>query len=344
MTSHPGLSISEYLFWTDMLCNPSLRELNIEATTDSAWLLHLVVSNLLEKLTTTYPALEKLEFYPKDTTRNYDAGDTYNFTMTLWPLSPRDLSPCVRLRSITSSIHILSGNGFVSLGALPQLESLTLHWDNNQPTGLQFSVPAHSFPSLTHLNLLDADTTNIPAIMGVKQLTSGLESLEITQKFCHERHHQEHWQKWLTRTLPCLIEHTSQLKSLKYNVTQRSQHRNYSSIYTIEPRPLLRASSRMPLQRAPLVGIGLGLIDLFEYIPIAFPQVLSLELPHQDIRSAKLLLLAKIPNLRRLILGQILLIVLPPMLPGPYDPLEVMDATVTPTSFGAPVDAEQAAR
>ncbi|KAG8793451.1 hypothetical protein FRC12_002664 [Ceratobasidium sp. 428] len=344
VTSHPGLSIPEYLFWTDVLFNPSLRELNIEATTDSAWLSHLIVSDLLDKLTTTYSALEKLEFYPQATTRSYDAGDTDNFTMTLWPLSPHDLSSCVRLRSITSSIYILSGNGFVSLGALPQLESLTLHWDNNQPTGLQFSVPVHSFPSLTHLNLLDADTTNLPAIMGVEQLTSGLESLEITQNLGREGYHQEHWQRWLTRVLPCLFEHTSRLKSLKYDVAQRSQHRNYSSIYTVEPRPLLRAFSRMPLQHVSLVGIGLGLIDLFEYIPTAFPQVMSFELPHQGIHSAELPLLAKIPNLRRLILGQTSLTVLPPMLPDPHDPLEVVDATVTPMIFGAPIDGEQAAR
>ncbi|KAG9102658.1 hypothetical protein FRC07_010185 [Ceratobasidium sp. 392] len=150
---------SAALFWLDLFLKPSLRELSVKpaAKTETAWVSYSVAAGILEKLITTCSAVERLELYPRDI-----AGDDSNTgSGELLPLGPHDIGLCTHLRSVTIGTCILSHGGFAALGALSQLQSLTLCQYGGRPKTIQLSVPDDSFPFLTHLGLLDVDTTTL---------------------------------------------------------------------------------------------------------------------------------------------------------------------------------------
>ncbi|KAG9091186.1 hypothetical protein FS749_016730 [Ceratobasidium sp. UAMH 11750] len=334
---------SESLLWLDLFLTPSVRELIVEpaATTHTAWVSYPVTSNILGKLVNTCSAIETLKLCPKDITRgdSIGPGDVGNSTSQLWPFSPRDFGACTQLRRVTSTVLILSDGGFAALGALPRLEYLSIWGCGEHPESLQLYAPDDSFPALTQLDLLDIDPTNLLAIMGVKQFSSGLTSLALSTDFGDASYDMQGCEHWLTQSLPRLLQHTSQLKCFIY---EASNHRGSHLSYSIDPMPLFRVLSRIPLQHVSFFGIRFKNWDFCEYLPMAFPQMTVLRM--SSLSSAYLPWFAKIPNLRHLELAQLGIRVLPPALPGPTGPLETLNAAFTLAGFGTPVDAEQVAR
>ncbi|KAG9121748.1 hypothetical protein FRC07_002161, partial [Ceratobasidium sp. 392] len=168
--------VSAALFWLDLFLMPSLRELSVKPAvkTEIAWVSYSVASDILEKLVTTCSAIERLELHPKDIAgddRSTGPGGALVF-------NPYNIGLCTHLRSITIGTCLLSHGGFAALGALPQLQSLTLCQYGERPNALELSVPDDCFLSLTQLSLLDVDSTTLRAIMGIKQLARGLRSLK----------------------------------------------------------------------------------------------------------------------------------------------------------------------
>ncbi|KAG8714408.1 hypothetical protein FRC09_017671 [Ceratobasidium sp. 395] len=348
MTSDLDSDDLEALLWLDILLTPSLRELRVEpvAKTYGSWVTCPVASNLLMKLGTTCPAIESIEFYPRDT-KGGSKRHAYNLAHVPWLFHPRDFSSCIRLQSITSSICILDDGGLETFGALPGLQSLELYGCDEQSKGLKFSVSDDSFPCLIRLDLLYVDTGSLPLIMGVRPLSSGLTYLRVTQKFGNgERSDIERCEDWLSRTLPRLFEHTSQLRTVSFDATQIPEDGVHDRVYNVDPMPFLQAISRLPLQHIFFYGIRFEGSGFLEYLPTAFPRLLSLELAYQNIHSTNLPQLAKLHNLRHLVLDQLirLRLPLPPALPGPHSSLETINATFAPYGWGTPVDAEQVAR
>ncbi|KAG8713865.1 hypothetical protein FRC09_018226 [Ceratobasidium sp. 395] len=348
MTSDLDSEDIEALLWFDLLLTPSLRELRVEpvAKTCGSWSSDRVASNLLEKLGTACPAIEGIEFYPRDT-KGDSRRNAYNLAHVPWLFHPRDFSLFIQLQSITSSICILDDGGLETLGALPRLKSLELYGCDEQPKGLKFSVSDDSFPCLIHLSLLYVDNTNLPLIMGIKPLSSSLTYLRITQMFGNEEKFKyDRCEDWLSRTLPGLFEHTSHLRTLIFDATQMPEHSAYSNTYGINSMSLLQVISRLPLQHIFLCGIDFRSAGFFEYLPAAFPQLLSLELSHQHMHTADLTQLAKLSNLRYLVLDQTIQLKrpLPPTLPDPRSPLETIHVNFNPDDYRSPVGAGQVAR
>ncbi|KAG9119854.1 hypothetical protein FRC07_004909, partial [Ceratobasidium sp. 392] len=151
----------------DILFTPSLQvfEVGPAAKISTAWVSYPFATRILQILVTTCTGIERLELHPMDI-----AGDDNNHasdpTNILWPFNPLDFGSCARLQTTTSSIGILSDGGFLALGALPRLQFLTLHGRGDQLKEPRYSVPGNSFPSLTHLSLLNVDTISLPALMG----------------------------------------------------------------------------------------------------------------------------------------------------------------------------------
>ncbi|KAG9082299.1 hypothetical protein FRC07_014251, partial [Ceratobasidium sp. 392] len=256
------LSISEYdpgssesLFWLDMLFTPSLRELKVgpvERSSAARAISYPFAIAVLQTLIAACTGIKKLEFYLRDFAGG-DYNNPSNSTNIIWPFDPRVISSCARLQRITSSISIFNDGGISALGALPRLQLLTLYGCGEQPGAMELSAAEDSFPSLTHLSLLNVDIANLPVVMGVEQLARGLTFLEIDQEFTYEqRYDHEHCRNWLNLTLPRLLEHTSQLEYFSYDAT------SHGNSYTIEAMPFLQAMSSLPLRHVSLSGIQLG--------------------------------------------------------------------------------------
>ncbi|KAG8773597.1 hypothetical protein FRC12_002446 [Ceratobasidium sp. 428] len=345
---------SAAVFWLDLFLMPSLRELNVKPATktSTAWVSYSVASKILGQLTTTCSDIERLEFYPKEITRDGGERGVYDVASRLALFSPRDFCSCTQLRRVTSSISILSDGGLSALSGLPRLYYLSLHGCGEQLKSLQLSAPDGSFSSLTHLSLLDMNAVTLAAIMGVKPLSRGLTSLRIGQIFEGSiRHHNELCGQQLDQTFPCLLEHTTHLKSLSYDVTHTSSKLYHGQffVYTIEPLPFLQLMSRSPLQQVSLLGLRFNWrCEWFKLIPMAFPRVTSFRMPHQNINSAGLPWLVELPYLRHLVLSEVSLSLPFPGSSGVSGPLETLDATIslatnyyTGTSV---ISAEQGAR
>ncbi|KAG8768979.1 hypothetical protein FRC12_005236 [Ceratobasidium sp. 428] len=345
---------SAAVFWLDLFLMPSLRELNVKPATktSTAWVSYSVASRILGKLATTCSDIEKLEFYPKDITGGGGDREAHDATSRLILFSPRDFCSCTQLRRVTSSISILSDDGLSALGGLPRLYYLSLHGCGEQLKSLELSVPDGSFSSLTHLSLFDMDAVTLMAIMGVKPLARGLTSLRINQIFEGSiRHRNELCGQRLNQTFPCLFGHTTHLKSLSYDVTHTSSKLYHGQffVYTIEPLPFLQLMSRSPLQQVSLLGFRFDWrCEWFKLMPMAFPRVTSLRIPHQSINSAGLPWLVELPYFRHLVLSEVSLSLPFPSSSGVGGPLETLDATISlATSYytgTSVISAEQGAR
>ncbi|KAG9118832.1 hypothetical protein FRC07_006459 [Ceratobasidium sp. 392] len=337
---------SAALFWLDLFLMPSLQELNVSAATknNTAWVSYSVASDISKKLATACPAIERLEFYPRDISR----GDRNASTDELLPFNPRNLGLCTQLRKITSTIYMLSDDGFATLGALPQLQSLSLHRCEEKLGQLQLTVLDNSFPSLIRLSLLEMHTTTLMAIMGVKQLTGNLRFLRISQIFPYSvRYNYELCHRRINQTLACIFEYTLRLKSLSYDATQRDNYSSRIALYGIDPYPFLQTMSRLQLHSVSLLGIQFGRGDWLQSVGMAFQQVTLFRMPNQSVGSNDLHWFANLPFLRQLELGYVSLSSPLPALHGSVNaPIERLDATVTTTrGFNTPVvSAEQAAR
>ncbi|KAG8743755.1 hypothetical protein FRC10_011475 [Ceratobasidium sp. 414] len=324
---------SEALFWLDLFLIPSLQELSVKpvARNFTAWVSYQAAADILGKLITTCSAIERLEFYPVDIARADSDSGADNLTNRLWTPRLHDLGSYTHLRRITSSIYILSEGGLVALGTLPRLQFLSIHGCDEQLEALQLSVSDDSFPSLTQLNLLGVDATSLSAIMGVKQLTRGLMSLRISQAFAYH----ERGERWLTHTLPRLLEYTPRLKSFSY-ATQPSLYHNQNYVHTIEPSSLLQVMSSTPLQQVSLSGIWFGGEDFLTKLATAFPLVTVLRMPGQLISSANLPWFAKIPNLRHLALGGISFAEPFSKWPRSESPLQTLECVADQEMYGDP--------
>ncbi|KAG9119082.1 hypothetical protein FRC07_006077 [Ceratobasidium sp. 392] len=337
---------SAALFWLDMFLMPSLRELGVKPAvkTETAWVSYPVASDILEKLITTCSVVERLELYPRDIA----GSDNSSGSGKPLPFNPHNIGLCTRLRRVTSGTCILSHGGFAALGALPQLQSLSLRQYGEPPKMLQLSVPDKSFPSLTRLSLLDMDTANLTAIMGVEQLAKGLRSLRISQIFPYAaRYDDEICQRWINQTLARIFEYTPQLKSLSYDVTQGRALDSRISVYQINPHSFLQTMSRLQLRNISLLGIQFEWGDWFASVAMAFQQVTVFRMPHQRVGNDDLPWLASLSFLRQLEFGYISLSApLPELHDSVSSAIERLDATVTRMrGFDTPlVSAEQAAR
>ncbi|KAG9076932.1 hypothetical protein FRC06_009208, partial [Ceratobasidium sp. 370] len=274
---------SDALFWLDLFLKPSLCELRLTpiAKSSTAWVSYPATSALLGKLVTTCPTIEKLDFYPMDITR-LGGKKADSSTGMLWPPGPRpDFSAFTQLRRMTTSISILNERGLVALGALPRLRFLSIHGCDESPKDLQLDIPGDSFPSLTQLNLLEVDTTSLPAIMGVKQLVHGLTSLRLSQAFGRSEGDFQYRERWLSQTLPRLLQHTSRLKHLSYNAIPGYGRYGYYPVHRIDHTPLLQALSRIPLQNISLLGLCFLDQDFLPHLATAFASATVLRMPDQ---------------------------------------------------------------
>ncbi|KAG8694104.1 hypothetical protein FRC08_008702 [Ceratobasidium sp. 394] len=337
---------SDALFWLDLFLKPSVRELRLTpiAKSYTSWVSYPATSALLGKLVTICPTIEKLEFYPVDIQR-LSGKNTDSSTGMLWSPGPRpDFSLFTQLRRVTSTINILDDGGLAALGALPRLGFLSIHGCGESPKGLQLDVPEGSFPTLTKLSLLEVDTTNLPAIMGVKQLVRGLTSLRLSQAFGRSQENLQYRERWLSRTLPRLLEHTSRLKYLSYNAIPTFGRLGYYPFHRIDHTPLLQTLSGIPLQSVYLVGLCFVGADFLPHVATAFTSATVLRMPNQPVSSVGLLSFAQIPHLRHLALGEVLPRPLPPSWPKFDGPLETLECDIYQLAFGNPIDAMQIAR
>ncbi|KAG8755648.1 hypothetical protein FRC12_010820 [Ceratobasidium sp. 428] len=321
---------SDALFWLDLFLGPSLRELRVTPITKSysAWISFPATCALLDRLATTCPNIEKLEFYPLDITRR-SGRHSDNSTGMLWPIVSRpNLGTFTQLRRITTSIGILDDRGLATLGVLPRLQSLTINGCGESPIDLQLDVSDDSFPALTQLHLLDIDTTNLKTIMQVKQLAQGLTSLRLSQAFSLAETNFEYCEGWLSQTIPSLLEHTSQLKKFTYTAVKMfgSLPGRYS-VYRIDYMPLLQALSKNPLQQVSLLGLCFIDDDYLKHLPTAFPLLSVLRLSLQPVFENDLWRFAKLPRLRHLLLHTIILREIPRSLPKFQNSLETIESS-----------------
>ncbi|KAG8742386.1 hypothetical protein FRC10_001608 [Ceratobasidium sp. 414] len=337
---------SDALFWLDLFLKPSLCELRLTpiAKSYTTWISFPATSALLGKLVTTCPTIEKLDFYPMDIKR-LSGKNADSSTGMFWSPSPRpDFSAFIQLRRITSSISILDQGGLAALGSLPRLRFLSIHGSGESPRDVQLDVPEGSFPSLTQLNLLEVDTTNLPAIMGVKQLVRGLTSLRLSQAFSRSEEDLLYREGWLSQTLPRLLEHTSRLKHLSYNAIPTFGRFGYYPVHRIDHTSLLQTLSGVPLQNVSLVGLCFLDVDFLPYLATAFASATILRMPDQPTPYTSLPWFAQIPNLRHLALGEVSLRSLLPSWPKFEGPLETLECSISQLGFGAPIEADHAAR
>ncbi|KAG8699131.1 hypothetical protein FRC08_005489 [Ceratobasidium sp. 394] len=336
---------SDALFWLDLFLKPSLCELRLApiAKAYTSWVSYPATSALLGKLVTVCPTIEKLEFYPLDIKR-LSGKNTDSSTGMLWSPGPRpDFSAFTQLRRVTSTISILDDGGLAALGALPRLGFLSIHGCSGEsPKDLQLDIPEDSFPSLSQLNLLEVNTTNLPAIMGVKQLVRGLTSLRLSQGFGRSEMGLHYRERWLSRTLPRLFGHTSRLKYLTYNATFGLY--GHYPVHRIDYMPLLQALSKIPLQNVSLVGLYCMDLDFLLHLATAFASTTVLRMPNQPTSCTNLPWFAQVPNLRHLTIGGVSLHQLQPRWPGLNQPLETLECSIHQPGFGTPMEANQVAR
>ncbi|KAG9122966.1 hypothetical protein FRC07_000420 [Ceratobasidium sp. 392] len=338
---------SDALYWLDLFLTPSLRELRVTPITKSytAYVSYPATYALLDKLVTTCSTIERLEFYPIDIRRRAGRHPD-NSTNMLWPTTTRpDFSSFTQLRRITSSIGILDQGGLAALGALPRLQFLLIRGCDESPEGLQLEVPDDSFPALTQLTLLDVDTTNLPAIMQVKPLVQGLASLRLSQAFSLSESDFQYCERWLSQTIPRLLEYTLRLKKFTYSAVRTfgSLPGRYP-VYRIDHIPLLQTLSNIPLQHVSLTGLCFMDEGFLPLLPSAFASTNVLQIPSQAVHSNSLSWFAKIPHLRHLLLAEISLGELPHSWPSFQNSLETLECIVNHPAFGPLVEPDRAAR
>ncbi|KAF8604312.1 hypothetical protein BDV93DRAFT_606015 [Ceratobasidium sp. AG-I] len=289
---------SDALMWIEILATPSLAELRIvpiEKRDATAFLSYLATSSIANTIAKRCPGIKRIEFYPINIP-DYD-GDKSSDVLWKDPLR-QSFGSLVHLREVTSSILFINNGGLATLGALPELQRLSIDGSKKQLQEFELSAPESSFPALRHLSIIEVDKNSIFALLTVRPLLRQLTSLLVRQ--CFESANEsydvgQYCHLWLADTLPLILQHIPTLKRLSYDAGQSVQNEEQG----IDLTSLLQAMSELRLEYLSISNLYF-MDDFIKGIPPSCPSLVELRIPAHEVLTEDLHWFAEMPNLKRL--------------------------------------------
>ncbi|QRV99507.1 fanconi anemia group M protein [Ceratobasidium sp. AG-Ba] len=275
--------------WVAVFLCPSLREIQVPVQPEAnpLWILNPAASMLLALVTKRCPLLQALTIFPRPAREEDEGGgpDVLPASSLLAPYT--HISALQNLRTLTIGKHALQPDALTCLGALPKLETLTVHESLRDygPVKCDGNLPVSLFPSLRSLTLHLIDSYELARIWRVDALVRHLKQVDIRTVLPELEYAQEVGKFGLADWLPELFKNSLHINWLSVG---------YETDY--EPPQLLASTSLcsvflLPLRSLSLVMIEIEDIDTFyEKLSQSCPDLRSLRVPNHPL---------KIPDLPR---------------------------------------------
>ncbi|KAG9094913.1 hypothetical protein FRC06_010346, partial [Ceratobasidium sp. 370] len=289
----------DQMLWISAFASPSLLRFTPIHVRHSEMSLisSLAASIILKTLNERSPHIQSLGLYPQ---REIGPGQADGESCLLNMMWPGPFLPYLQslsnLRSLSTSLWTIVGDGLLVLGGLPQLGNLVIRGCSDYLLEGHFSIPEDSFPQLTDLTLWEIHARMVAEFMGIKPLVNNLTNLSICPAF-----ETEEQATWFEESTPFLL-YTPRLKSFYYEVTYDLPllpvhvRRNYIS------RRFLQHTSNIQLGSISLVGMEFAAIEALESMPAFWATLTSLCVVHGHLRPEELQYFARLPSLRSLTL------------------------------------------
>ncbi|KAF8604320.1 hypothetical protein BDV93DRAFT_575055 [Ceratobasidium sp. AG-I] len=256
---------SDALMWIEILAAPTLAELRIipiKKAGATALVSYPATSIISKLLSETCPGIKRLELYSINITQDHNGTEP---SAILWqdPFQ-QSFGSLIHLREVTASVAFIDRRGFKTLGALPNLQKLSIRGFETRPQNLQLCIPQSSFPALTDLSLVQVDSNTLSALMKVRPFARNLTSVYFSQWFYTVRRwRREHPRRlrWFAEALPLLLQHTHTLKSFRYDASETERSIGLGGYYRIEFASFLQ--SRLTIGHMNDKGIYECTLNLF---------------------------------------------------------------------------------
>ncbi|KAG8776912.1 hypothetical protein FRC12_000626 [Ceratobasidium sp. 428] len=291
----------DQMLWISIFASPSLLRFKPIHIRDSnkACVSELAAAIILKTISDRCPNMQSLYIYP---TRENGEGDTDGESCLLNIMWPGPYLPYLQsllgLRSLSTSLAVIDGDGLPALGGLPQLETLTIRGCNEYLHDENFAVPANSFPRLMSLTLWEIYVGVVRDLMAIQPLVRRLTHLSICHWF--EEEEAEEQTEWFEGTIPLLLQNIPGLESLYYDATYNISPFDFDIVRGGISHSFLERTSK--LRTLYLTGFEIQSVGVLECMPASWSMLTDLCLVHGVISPALLPYFAKLPNLQKLTL------------------------------------------
>ncbi|KAF8603618.1 hypothetical protein BDV93DRAFT_544547 [Ceratobasidium sp. AG-I] len=169
--------------WINLFLTPNLVELRVPNPNGDicamfTWLAPLLVSNMLESVSSRCPSLKTLEVSPGTTEPNA----VVEFNIPTGTGLHEHISRFDSLRTLVTSAAALEPGMLTALGQLPKLEALSIVSSHqHEPTMRLVPLSREAFPALTRLELRRLSLRAIMALWHTPRLVENLSSVSIAQ-------------------------------------------------------------------------------------------------------------------------------------------------------------------
>lgn len=284
--------------WINLFLTPNLVELRVPNPNGDicamfTWLAPLLVSNMLQSVSSKCPSLKTLEVSPGTSEPNA----VVEFHIPTTTGLHEHISRFDSLRTLVTSAAALEPSMLIALGQLPKLEALSIVSSHqHEPTMRLVPLSRNAFPALTRLELRRLSLGAIMALWHTPKLVESLTSVSIAQPILDD------WtpRNWAGELISHVCRQSPHLREFYLDPYYYASQVVYLSNNDLA----LLKDQRIPLHSLTLCGTRMDADITNEDITNAFPHLSVLRLPSWRITWQAIRDLAtRLPSLHTLSVG-----------------------------------------
>lgn len=275
----------EYIHWVTSFLSPALLDVELVYCDASGrfGLNSSMVLRLLGNMSSKCPSVRRLSFFPCEGADDYDS-ETNNQSLDTLASFRLQLSSFRDLRTLESSVLVLSPTILSALGELPHLEKLLLNGNGCEPRIVDLTLSDTSFPALRNLELCDFHWANLRYMSEFAPLLHRLTKLSMRLTYnghiCHYRWDADDERDWPFKLMRGIGKNAPLLTDLTVDFGSVNTCACMSSDWTV-------ALQALPLKRLSLpnaefdcdwshFGSALPTLEIFQCNALSFNEISEL--------------------------------------------------------------------